>query len=184
MDRRPRRGSTGPFFPAKRTQERQRTKSKDRALFLHILYTISLPPPPLPNHKITRISSTPSTSHSRKSPPLLGLHPPSQLRTRIIPQPMNKPPHSRQERNARQNNTIIIHRRDCYWQRIREAENDIEKYNRDECHGIYRKAVFSHPERSSREIFPSCEEMASDSKSIRSRRQNNKRAHEIRKRGV
>jgi hypothetical protein len=97
---------------------------------------------------------------------------------------MNKPPHSGQESNTHENNTIIIHRRDRSGKRVREAENDIKENYRYECHGIYRSAVFPHPEGSFWEIFPSSKEMSSYCQGIRCSSQNDKRAYEIRKRGV
>ena len=92
---------------------------------------------------------------------------------------MNQPPDRSQECDTGQNNTVIIHRRRCNRQRIREAEDYIEKDDKRERESIDKVSILAHPERALGHILAAGKEMAADCEGVGSRAQNDKGAYKI-----
>jgi len=76
---------------------------------------------------------------------------------------MHEPPYCSQERDARQDDTVVVHGSSGDGERVREAENDVEENDADDCNGVDRISRLAHPERSLWEVLAAGKQMASNS---------------------
>jgi hypothetical protein len=97
-----------------------------------------------------------------KSPPLFRDDEPSKLGPWIIPVPMHKPPKRSQENDTHQNDTVIVHSGSGNRESIREAEDDVEENDRDDCNSVDCVSSLSHPEGALWKVLAPRKQVSSD----------------------
>lgn len=101
-----------------------------------------------------------------KSSPLFRDDEASKFGSWVIPVSMHEPPDCRQERDAHQDDAVIVHCGNGNRERVREAETDVEENDRDDRNSVDRVSGLAHPEGALWEILAPRKQMSSNGQSV------------------